>query len=122
MSDKYKAFRASTLLNLVTLAKVLGMLPIPIEIKVGALEDGTIEDLHRARVLLPEIPMSEVLHAAVNTAILDWFAGLTLGSVADENEDDAPWLYTAAQLSQTRCRDAIEVAYGILTGEIVIED
>lgn len=124
MSDKFEAFRAATLLNLAGLAKVLGMLPIPIEIRVdGSFGDDIISSLLRARELLREMPMSEVLHAAVNTAILDWLSGLTLGTTAEENEDDADWLYFAAtQLSMSRCQQAIGFALDILDGTIVIEE
>ncbi len=123
MSDKFEAFRAATLTNLAGLAKVLGMLPIPIEIRVGhSIADDTLTDLHRARALLPEVPMSEVLHAAVNTAILDWLAGLTLGTVADDNEDDAVWLYSTALISMRRCQEEIGFALDVLDGTIVIED
>lgn len=123
MSDKFDAFRVATLTNLAGLAKVLGMLPIPIEVRVGLEQvDETIGDLLRARTLLAEEPMSEVLHAAVNTAILDWLSGLTLGTVADGDEENAVWLYTAAMISMRRCQQEVGFALDILDGNIIIED
>ena len=123
MSDKFDAFRIAALTNLAGLAKVLGMLPIPIEIRIGEdIAGDTLANLLRARTLLADVPMSEVLHAAANTAILDWLSGLTLSTVAEDNEEDADWLYTAATISMHRCQQAIGFALDILDGTIIIED
>ncbi|MGW4718289.1 hypothetical protein [Nocardia sp. NPDC004260] len=119
MGDKFETLRVATIHTLAGIAKVLGMLPIPIEISADPNDESQIEDVLRARRLIREVPMGEVLRAAVNTAIIDWMSGLTLGMLADQGDDeDKEWLLTAALVAMTRCEHEIEFALDLISGRI----
>jgi hypothetical protein len=118
-------FSAGLITNLAGIVKVLGMLPIPIEVKIEPGGGDEIADLVRAQKLLQEIPMHDILRAACNTAILDWMTGVTLGSFADrlsEDDEDWDWMVASGIIQMHRCRDEIELALGILSGKVEIEE
>lgn len=121
--NRFQMFAEALIQNLAGLAKLLGMLPIPIVIST---EPGTehMEQMLRVRKLVKDIPMDTVLRATVSTAIVDWMTGAILESVReDEDEDDAKdLLLTSAMLAMHRCRQEIVFAIDILNGDIVIED
>ncbi|MFI7527507.1 hypothetical protein [Nocardia salmonicida] len=121
--NRFQMFAEALIHNLAGLAKILGMLPIPIAISTDSGTDHMGQML-RVRKLVGDIPMNEVLTAAINTAIVDWMTGAILESVRqDEAEgDEKDFLLTSALLSMHRCNEAIQFALGILHGDIVIED
>jgi hypothetical protein len=111
----HKAFLQHAAIAYAGIAKVLGMLPIPIALKVQLDTDPSdIEDLLRARKLVREIPMEQILIAVVNTMIVEWMAAMTLAGQIDPDDQSDDWLLEAAILNMLRVDSSINVALNIL--------
>ncbi|MFI9507556.1 hypothetical protein [Nocardia sp. NPDC052566] len=119
----FLSFQLRATMSYMRATKLLLRLPLPISLEPFSPEMTPTELVDNMKIghrAVKDLPMPRFLRVAVSTALLDWMSGVALAAVAATEEEI--WTIEAALVAVGRANVELELAEGLLDGDIDEDD